>query len=147
MLALAADHVILDVEEFRATCLAGLEAAQAGTDRHLRHHADRAEDQLRLYPARRAGIGPKDVFAVEAFVEKPDAETAARYVAEGYLWNSGNFLFRADVLLEELRALRARRWPTAVEAAVAGGQRPISVSCGSTPRRSRARRRSRSTTR
>ena len=39
----------------------------------------------------------------EAFVEKPDAETAARYVAEGYLWNAGNFFFRADVMQEELR--------------------------------------------
>ena len=40
---------------------------------------------------------------MEAFVEKPDAATAARYVSEGYLWNSGNFLFRADVLAEELQ--------------------------------------------
>ncbi len=43
------------------------------------------------------------VLKAEAFVEKPDAETAARYVAEGYLWNAGNFFFRADVMQEELR--------------------------------------------
>jgi mannose-1-phosphate guanylyltransferase/mannose-6-phosphate isomerase len=42
--------------------------------------------------------------AVEAFVEKPDAPTAERYVKDGYLWNSGNFLFRADVLLAEYSA-------------------------------------------
>jgi len=37
-------------------------------------------------------------------VEKPDVVTAARYLAEGgYLWNSGIFLFRADVILEEIR--------------------------------------------
>ena len=40
-------------------------------------------------------------FKVEAFVEKPDAETAAAYIADGYLWNSGNFMFRAEVLLAE----------------------------------------------
>jgi mannose-1-phosphate guanylyltransferase/mannose-6-phosphate isomerase len=40
---------------------------------------------------------------VEAFVEKPDLATAERYVAQGYLWNSGNFFFRADVMLDELR--------------------------------------------
>jgi mannose-1-phosphate guanylyltransferase len=34
-------------------------------------------------------------FAIERFVEKPDSATAARYLAEGYLWNSGNFMFRA----------------------------------------------------
>src|SRR5262249_41359183 len=43
------------------------------------------------------------LFAIERFVEKPDAETAARYVAEGHIWNSGNFVFRAGFLLEEYR--------------------------------------------
>lgn len=38
---------------------------------------------------------------VRAFVEKPDAETARRYLASGeYLWNGGIFVFRADVMLE-----------------------------------------------
>jgi mannose-1-phosphate guanylyltransferase/mannose-6-phosphate isomerase len=37
-------------------------------------------------------------------VEKPDTETAARYVREGYLWNSGNFMFRVGTLLEEYAA-------------------------------------------
>ena len=42
-------------------------------------------------------------FQVLAFKEKPDAETAARYFADGrHLWNSGNFIFRADVMLREL---------------------------------------------
>ena len=41
---------------------------------------------------------------VERFVEKPDVVTAARYLADGsYLWNSGIFAFRADVILEEIR--------------------------------------------
>ena len=40
--------------------------------------------------------------SVDAFVEKPDAESAARYLAEGYLWNCGNFLFRADVMASEI---------------------------------------------
>ena len=40
--------------------------------------------------------------AVEAFVEKPDAATAATYVADRYLWNSGNFLFHAATMLSEI---------------------------------------------
>ena len=44
---------------------------------------------------------------VEAFVEKPDAATAEQYVGEDYLWNSGNFFFRADVMQAELQELRA----------------------------------------
>ena len=40
--------------------------------------------------------------AVDAFVEKPNADQAAIYLKQDYLWNSGNFVFRADVLLDEL---------------------------------------------
>jgi mannose-1-phosphate guanylyltransferase/mannose-6-phosphate isomerase len=40
--------------------------------------------------------------AVESFVEKPDAATAAAYIADGYLWNSGNFIASAATLLAEL---------------------------------------------
>ncbi len=45
------------------------------------------------------------VFAVARFVEKPDAVTAARLIADGkHLWNSGMFVFTARTLLEELDA-------------------------------------------
>ena len=45
-----------------------------------------------------------DVYAIAAFVEKPDAARAAEYVESGdYLWNSGMFLFRADAYLEALQ--------------------------------------------
>ena len=39
---------------------------------------------------------------VEAFHEKPDAVTAARYVEEGYFWNTGIFVWKAGVLLDEI---------------------------------------------
>lgn len=35
-------------------------------------------------------------------MEKPDAETAGIYIAENYLWNSGNFAFRAEIMLNEI---------------------------------------------
>ncbi|NMA89484.1 MAG: mannose-1-phosphate guanylyltransferase, partial [Methanoculleus bourgensis] len=38
---------------------------------------------------------------VDAFVEKPNPETAGRYIADGYLWNSGMFCFDADLFLAE----------------------------------------------
>lgn len=40
---------------------------------------------------------------VERFHEKPDAERAARYVRQGFLWNTGIFVWRATVFLAELR--------------------------------------------
>jgi len=39
---------------------------------------------------------------VQAFVEKPDAVTASQYVADHYLWNSGNFLFHAATMWKEI---------------------------------------------
>src|SRR3974390_1875518 len=49
-----------------------------------------------------ASVGP-NIFAIDKFVEKPDAKTAEHYVSEGYLWNSGNFVFRAGLLLDEYK--------------------------------------------
>jgi mannose-1-phosphate guanylyltransferase/mannose-6-phosphate isomerase len=67
---------------------------------------------------------PQDAagFAVERFVEKPDAGTAAGYLAEGgYYWNSGMFLFKASALLDELARL-APEMVSACEAAMAGAR-------------------------
>ena len=42
-------------------------------------------------------------FRVDSFEEKPDYDTACRYVDDGgYYWNSGMFVFKASVFLEEL---------------------------------------------
>ncbi|WP_457548554.1 mannose-1-phosphate guanylyltransferase/mannose-6-phosphate isomerase [Archaeoglobus sp.] len=40
-------------------------------------------------------------FVVEKFVEKPDYETAKMYVENGYLWNSGMFVFDSEIFFEE----------------------------------------------
>ena len=103
ILALAADHIILDVEAFRATCVAGRAAAEAG---RIVTFGIKPTEPKTSYGYIRPGERISDgVHAVRQFVEKPDAATAARYVSEGYLWNSGNFLFRADVLLSEIERL------------------------------------------
>ncbi|MDY7807791.1 sugar phosphate nucleotidyltransferase, partial [Burkholderia stagnalis] len=42
-------------------------------------------------------------FKVDAFVEKPDASTAERFVRDsGYYWNSGMFMLKAATYMEEL---------------------------------------------
>ncbi|HEY6572679.1 MAG TPA: mannose-1-phosphate guanylyltransferase [Candidatus Eisenbacteria bacterium] len=49
--------------------------------------------------------GAPEFHAVAAFREKPDHDTAARYLADGkHLWNAGMFVFAPDVMLEELAA-------------------------------------------
>jgi len=103
VLALAADHIILDVPRFRTTCVAGRAAADAG--RIVTFGIKPSEPKTSygyILPGNAIGGGVNEV---ERFVEKPDAAAAAKYVKSGYLWNSGNFLFRADVLLSELERL------------------------------------------
>ena len=117
VLALAADHIILDVPQFRATCLAGREAADAG--RIVTFGIKPTEPKTSYgYILPGEAIGKNGVHTVKSFVEKPDAATAARYVRDGYLWNSGNFLFRCDVLLSELARLEPAM-AEAIDAAVA----------------------------
>ncbi len=123
VLALAADHIILDVEAFRATCRAGRAAAEAG--RIVTFGIKPTEPKTSYgYILPGEAIGSDGVHAVKSFVEKPDPATAARYVREGYLWNSGNFLFRADVLLSELDRLEPEM-ATAIKEAVANASNDL----------------------
>ncbi|MBV9983267.1 mannose-1-phosphate guanylyltransferase/mannose-6-phosphate isomerase, partial [Bradyrhizobium sp.] len=70
------------------------------------------------------GIVTGQVRAIEKFVEKPDQATAAEYVAARYLWNSGNFMFRAAVLSDEYRKFDAAS-VQAVAASVAKAGRDL----------------------
>ena len=56
-------------------------------------------------------------FEVEAYVEKPDEKTATDYVKSGaYLWNSGMFVFRADVMLQEIKKFQPKMFNLCEEA-------------------------------
>ncbi len=102
IVALAADHVVTDSAAFAKVC--GQAGSAAAADRIVTFGV-RPTRPATEYGYIRAGaaIGA-DIFAIEKFVEKPDAKTAERYVKDGYLWNSGNFMFRAGLLLDEYRS-------------------------------------------
>jgi mannose-1-phosphate guanylyltransferase / mannose-6-phosphate isomerase len=117
VLALAADHIVPDSDAFRATCAVGRVAAEAGRIVTFGIKPTEAKTSYG-YILPGEAIGGDGVSAVKSFVEKPDAATASRYLRDGYLWNSGNFLFRADVLLSELKRLEPDMF-AAIEAAVA----------------------------
>ncbi len=101
MVALAADHVVADPAAFVAACRAAGVAAQSDRIVTFGVRPDRPATEYGYI--RPGGALGGDAFAVDKFVEKPDAAAAARYVAEGYLWNSGNFVFRAGLFLDEYR--------------------------------------------
>jgi len=106
VLALAADHVVQDNEAFVNACRRGLVAAEAGRIATFGVKPERAATEYGyISPGDAVAV---DVRAVAKFVEKPDSATAAEYVKSGYLWNSGNFMFRASVLLDEYRSVDAK---------------------------------------
>ena len=59
------------------------------------------------YIKRNAKQGSNSEYAVERFVEKPDAQTAQAYLADGsYLWNSGMFVMHASAWISALKEFR-----------------------------------------
>ena len=101
LLVLSADHLIQDVEKFHQA----IESAKKQAEKN----------KLVAF-----GIVPKsvetsfgyikgnvsqdeDYYNIGEFVEKPDYKTAQKYVDSGkYFWNSGMFMFKASVYLDEL---------------------------------------------
>ncbi len=116
MVVLPADHVITDDAAFR-DCVA-LASKAASSERALVTLGVTPTRPETEYGYIRVGEPSRfeGVLEVRSFEEKPDRETAARYMADGgYYWNSGMFIWRADTFLEEV----ARSLP-ALAAAVDG---------------------------
>jgi mannose-1-phosphate guanylyltransferase len=105
LVSLHADHLIRPLDAFRDTvATAAAVAREHGALVTVGVAADRVETgygHIQLgAPLALAGRG--EAFRVGAFHEKPDAETARRYVDEGYLWNSGIFVWKASTFLDEI---------------------------------------------
>ncbi|RQT79944.1 mannose-1-phosphate guanylyltransferase/mannose-6-phosphate isomerase [Burkholderia cepacia] len=103
LLVLPSDHVILNEPAFIA---AANEAATIAADQHLvtfgitPTEAHTGFGYIRRGPAIADG---KQVYKVDAFVEKPDAPTAERFLNDGnYSWNSGMFMLKASTYMDEL---------------------------------------------
>jgi mannose-1-phosphate guanylyltransferase/mannose-6-phosphate isomerase len=113
MLVLPSDHAVDDPAALRAAVALAEHAARAGYLVTFGVRPERAETGFG-YIARGNPLSDfVGVYAAAGFVEKPDAEHAARFIAEGeHCWNSGIFLFKAAEFLGEL----AQRHPDMVTA-------------------------------
>ena len=131
MLVLPADHVIKEDSRFQASVSL---ATQLADDGHLVTFGVKPIRPETGYgyiqPNRRIRLGARRSLIghpVARFVEKPDAPTAQRYLRSGnYYWNSGMFVWRASVILDEL----ARHQPALMRSvkALASKATPNSVS-------------------
>jgi len=98
----AADHVFSDSQQFSRLCARASDAAAAGEIVTFGVTPDHpATGYGYIHAAEPLAVDPQ-VRRIEKFVEKPDETRARAFIKDGYLWNSGNFVFRADAMLEEL---------------------------------------------
>ena len=124
MVSLHADHVIHPEEAFRQLLLdAAAHASATGRLFTIGIEPTRPEtgygyiavgDELPAASSRLPAEGGSDpeaggrkpaaAYRVRQFVEKPNRETARKYVDQGYLWNSGLFIWKASSLIDEVRA-------------------------------------------
>lgn len=96
------DHVIGDEKRYRETLERGIELAASGPNIVvLGIRPTRAETGYGYIEA--GGLFQEDALRVRRFTEKPNADTAAEFVAAGnYFWNSGMFLWSAQTLADAL---------------------------------------------
>jgi mannose-1-phosphate guanylyltransferase len=103
MVVLPADHLILNREEFLRNVITGADAARKGnyllTFGVVPDRPETGYGYIKLGP-QEFSLDSKEVFRVDAFVEKPNPTLAREYVASGeYVWNSGMFVWKiADIV-------------------------------------------------
>jgi mannose-1-phosphate guanylyltransferase/mannose-6-phosphate isomerase len=95
----ASDHHIPDDAAFRFSVLEAVAAAGSGRIVVFGVEPSEPSSAYGYIKPEHSGLAP-----VTSFVEKPDRETAAVYLQQGYLWNSGNLVTKARVLLDEVQA-------------------------------------------
>lgn len=121
LLVLPADHVIENKQEFQNVVNSGYETAM--DDNLVTFGVVPSGPETGYgYIKKSKDLGVENGAAqIDAFVEKPDLETALKYVdSKEYFWNSGMFMFKASVILDELEKLAPKILETAKEVIVQG---------------------------
>jgi mannose-1-phosphate guanylyltransferase/mannose-6-phosphate isomerase len=100
-----ADQTVQDTKKFASAIHQAITAAQSGSIVILGVSPTSAETGYGYIQT--APGGGAEIQSVARFVEKPDQETAQRYLSEGnYLWNAGMFVLKASVWLSAIEVFR-----------------------------------------
>ncbi|RMB12416.1 mannose-1-phosphate guanylyltransferase/mannose-6-phosphate isomerase [Eilatimonas milleporae] len=103
LLIMPSDHVILDMAGFHKAVETAASAAAQGYLCCFGMTPDAPETGYGYIAGGDPLDGATGAYVIESFREKPDVQTARRYLEDGkYSWNSGMFLFRADTLLQAM---------------------------------------------
>jgi len=101
LLVLSADHLIQNIDAFHQSIKVAEKLAENNKLVTFGIVPDKAETG---YGYIKADINnTTDYYKIQSFTEKPNEEDAKKYLDSGnYLWNSGMFMFKASIYLQEL---------------------------------------------
>lgn len=104
MISLHSDHLIQNEEAFRASLTAAVAVARDGFLTLIGVVPEYAETGFGYIERGQPLPGQGGSFRVASFREKPDLATARAYIeTKRFFWNAGMFVWRVDVLCEELK--------------------------------------------
>ncbi|MGF7399134.1 mannose-1-phosphate guanylyltransferase [Thermoanaerobacterium thermosaccharolyticum] len=108
MIVVPSDHVIKDEETYIDVLVSALEKAQDGdnlvTIGIKPTHPETGYGYINFKKLTNEIINNNPIYKVEKFVEKPDHDTAVKYVKSGdYLWNSGMFIWKTSTILKAIK--------------------------------------------
>ncbi len=104
MLVVPSDHIIRDLEAFKESVKNAYEFAKtSGGLVTIGIKPVRPETGYGYIQINEKEVAPK-IHKVYTYAEKPNYATAVRFIESGdFFWNSGMFIWRADVILDEIR--------------------------------------------
>ena len=106
ILVLPSDHVISGLNAFEQAIEEAASAALDGYIVTFGIEPNRIETGYGYIKSGKPLSAHEGVFKVSKFVEKPDVLAAKKFLSTGtYSWNSGMFIFKAHVFLDELKRL------------------------------------------
>ena len=107
LLVMPADHIIKNLEHFYKAIEAASYTAKQGKIITFGINPDHPETRYGYIECGEKLKNNESLCTVTRFVEKPDLDTAKQFLASGkYYWNSGIFLFKASIMLEEFECLQ-----------------------------------------
>ena len=114
MIVIPADHLIEDIADFSNVVTAGLSFAEKNdaivTLGITPTHPETGYGYIQFIDDAQINIDAHglqvNIYKVKTFAEKPTLETARVFLESGdFLWNSGMFIFRTDIILREIKKL------------------------------------------
>lgn len=129
VLALPCDHYIEHLDFFFEAIIAACKKLEKTSDAIITfgimpHQPSKNYGYMKPKADPKMTLKPK-VLAIADFKEKPDTATAKEYIAKGYFWNSGIFMFRPESMLRQYQTVEPNNYQLLLQAVQAISPDPL----------------------